>query len=103
MVIGGVVVGCSVLFHLALHGWTDIVLVERDELTSGSTWHAPGGMHTIVEATQNARGRRDSAPLCPAGQSGRTEGGAVERQPRQTKRPSGYAWPSYRTGAVSAK
>ncbi|RVD73821.1 MAG: FAD-dependent oxidoreductase [Mesorhizobium sp.] len=47
VVIGGGVVGCSVLFHLARHGWTDIVLLERDELTSGSTWHAAGGMHTI--------------------------------------------------------
>ena len=47
VVIGGGVVGCSVLFHLARAGWTDIVLVERDELTSGSTWHAAGGMHTI--------------------------------------------------------
>jgi len=47
VVIGGGVVGTSVLFHLARHGWTDVVLVERDELTSGSTWHAAGGMHTI--------------------------------------------------------
>ena len=47
VVIGGGVVGCSVLFHLARAGWTDVVLVERDELTSGSTWHAAGGMHTI--------------------------------------------------------
>ncbi|WP_287179481.1 FAD-binding oxidoreductase, partial [Mesorhizobium sp.] len=47
VVIGGGVVGCSVLFHLARHGWTDILLLERDELTSGSTWHAAGGMHTI--------------------------------------------------------
>ncbi len=47
VVIGGGVVGCSVLFHLARAGWTDIVLVERHELTSGSTWHAAGGMHTI--------------------------------------------------------
>ena len=47
VVIGGGVVGCSVLFHLAKHGWTDVVLVERDELTSGSTWHAAGGMHTV--------------------------------------------------------
>ena len=47
VVIGGGVVGCSVLFHLAKHGWTDIVLLERNELTSGSTWHAAGGMHTI--------------------------------------------------------
>jgi dimethylglycine dehydrogenase len=47
VVIGGGVVGTSVLFHLARAGWTDIVLLERDELTSGSTWHAAGGMHTI--------------------------------------------------------
>lgn len=47
VVIGGGVVGCSVLYHLAKFGWTDVVLLERDELTSGSTWHAAGGMHTI--------------------------------------------------------
>jgi dimethylglycine dehydrogenase len=47
VVIGGGVVGTSVLYHLARSGWTDIVLLERDELTSGSTWHAAGGMHTI--------------------------------------------------------
>jgi dimethylglycine dehydrogenase len=47
VVIGGGVVGASVLFHLAKFGWKDVVLLERDELTSGSTWHAAGGMHTI--------------------------------------------------------
>ncbi len=47
VVIGGGVVGCSVLYHLARHGWNEIMLLERDELTSGSTWHAAGGMHTI--------------------------------------------------------
>ncbi|TDK39268.1 FAD-dependent oxidoreductase [Rhizobium deserti] len=47
VVIGGGVVGCSVLYHLTKFGWTDVVLVERSELTSGSTWHAAGGMHTI--------------------------------------------------------
>ncbi len=47
VVIGGGVVGCSVLYHLAKHGWDEVVLLERDELTSGSTWHAAGGMHTI--------------------------------------------------------
>ncbi|MFB2550053.1 GcvT family protein [Ensifer soli] len=46
-VIGGGVVGCSVLYHLTKFGWTDVVLLERSELTSGSTWHAAGGMHTI--------------------------------------------------------
>ena len=47
VVIGGGVVGTSVLYHLAKKGWNDIVLLERLELTSGSTWHAAGGMHTI--------------------------------------------------------
>jgi dimethylglycine dehydrogenase len=47
VVIGGGVVGCSILFHLAKFGWKDVVLVERDELTSGSSWHAAGQIHTI--------------------------------------------------------
>ncbi len=47
VVIGGGVVGCSVLFHLTKLGWKDVVLVERSELTSGSTWHAAGGFHTL--------------------------------------------------------
>ena len=40
VVIGGGIAGCSTLFHLTREGWSDVVLVERDELTSGSTWHA---------------------------------------------------------------
>ena len=47
VVIGGGVVGASVLYHLTKAGWTDVVLVERKELTAGSTWHAAGGMHTL--------------------------------------------------------
>jgi len=47
VVIGGGVVGCSVLYHLTKLGWTDIALLERDRLTSGSTWHAAGGFHTL--------------------------------------------------------
>ena len=42
VVIGGGVVGVSMLYHLAKKGWSDVVLVERKELTSGSTWHAAG-------------------------------------------------------------
>ncbi len=41
-VIGGGVVGCSVLYHLTKLGWSDVMLLERSELTSGSTWHAAG-------------------------------------------------------------
>jgi len=47
VVIGGGVVGCSVLFHLARAGWSDVMLIERSELTSGSSWHAAGGFHTL--------------------------------------------------------
>ena len=47
VVIGGGVVGASVAYHLTKGGWRDIVLIERSELTSGSTWHAAGGMHTL--------------------------------------------------------
>jgi len=46
-VIGGGVVGCSVLYHLTKLGWSDVCLIERSELTSGSTWHAAGGFHTL--------------------------------------------------------
>jgi len=47
VVIGGGVVGASVLYHLTKAGVSDAVLLERSELTSGSTWHAAGGMHTL--------------------------------------------------------
>ena len=42
VVIGGGVIGCSVAYHLAKFGWKDTVLLERDQLTSGTTWHAAG-------------------------------------------------------------
>ncbi len=47
VVIGGGLVGCSILYHLTKLGWTDVVLLERDELTSGSTWHAAAGLHGL--------------------------------------------------------
>ncbi len=47
VVIGGGVVGCSVLYHLTKAGWKDVTLIERSELTSGSSWHAAGGFHTL--------------------------------------------------------
>jgi len=54
VVIGGGIAGCSTLYHLTREGWSDVVLVERDELTSGSTWHAAaqvtqfGGNQTMI-------------------------------------------------------
>ena len=64
VVIGGGVVGCSVLYHLAKLGWTDVVLVERSELTSGSTWHAAGGMHTINGDPNLAKLQKYTIALC---------------------------------------
>ena len=47
VVIGGGVVGSSVLYHLAKMGWSDVVMLERRRLASGSSWHAAGGVHTL--------------------------------------------------------
>ena len=47
VIIGGGVVGCSILFHLAKFGLKDCILLERKELTSGSSWHAAGNVHVI--------------------------------------------------------
>ena len=47
VIIGGGVVGCSILFHLAKFGLKDCLLLERNELTSGSSWHAAGNVHVI--------------------------------------------------------
>ena len=47
VIIGGGVIGCSVLYHLTKLGWRDVVLCERKELTAGSSWHAAGGFHAL--------------------------------------------------------
>ncbi len=54
LIIGGGVVGASVLYHLTKLGWRDVMLLERSELTSGSTWHAAGGFHTLNGDTNMA-------------------------------------------------
>ena len=60
VVIGGGIAGCSTLYHLTREGWSDVVLVERDELTSGSTWHAAaqvtqfGGNQTMIALKQHS-------------------------------------------------
>src|SRR4029079_822057 len=55
VIIGGGVVGCSILYHLAKLGCRDAVLLERKELTSGSSWHAAGVIHTINSDPNIAR------------------------------------------------
>ena len=55
VVIGGGVIGCSILYHLTKLGWTDVVLLERDQLTSGSTWHAAANIHGLHDNANISR------------------------------------------------
>ena len=54
VVIGGGVIGCSVAYHLAHLGWRDVVLLERDRLTSGTTWHAAGLIVTFGSTSETS-------------------------------------------------
>jgi glycine cleavage system aminomethyltransferase T/glycine/D-amino acid oxidase-like deaminating enzyme len=54
VVVGGGVIGCSVAYHLAHMGWTDVVLLERDRLTSGTTWHAAGLIVTFGSTSETS-------------------------------------------------
>ncbi|MBX7083934.1 MAG: FAD-dependent oxidoreductase [Nannocystaceae bacterium] len=54
VVIGGGIIGCSVAYHLAKAGWTDVVLLERDRLTSGTTWHAAGLIVTYGSTSETS-------------------------------------------------
>ena len=65
VVIGGGVTGCSVLYHLACAGWTDCLLLERSELTSGSTWHAAGGTGALAASATMTWLHRYSFELYP--------------------------------------
>ena len=55
VVIGGGLVGCSILYHLTKLGWSDVVLLERNELTSGSTWHAAANTHGLHDNNNISR------------------------------------------------
>lgn len=63
VIIGGGAVGVSALYHLALAGWRDCVLLERDELTAGSTWHAAGNVPTFSASWSVMNMQRYSAAL----------------------------------------
>ncbi|MFQ5968597.1 MAG: FAD-dependent oxidoreductase, partial [Acidimicrobiia bacterium] len=58
IVVGGGIIGCSVAYHLAQMGWSDVVLLERDRLTSGSTWHAAGMVVTFGSTSGTSTGMR---------------------------------------------
>ncbi len=72
VIIGGGAVGVSSLYHLALAGWTDCVLLEKNELTAGSTWHAAGNVPTFSSSWSIMNMQRYSAELY------RTLGDAVD-------------------------
>ncbi len=54
VVIGGGITGCAILYHLAKAGWGDVVLLERNELTSGSSWHAAGNLFSLTSPSSVA-------------------------------------------------
>src|SRR6202162_4904890 len=54
VVVGGGIIGTSVAYHLAHAGWSDVVLLERDRLTSGTTWHAAGLMVTFGSTSETS-------------------------------------------------
>jgi glycine/D-amino acid oxidase-like deaminating enzyme len=55
VIIGGGVIGCSIAYHLAKLGCTDVVLLERAQLTSGTTWHAAGLLTTLRDTETQTR------------------------------------------------
>ncbi len=63
VIIGGGAVGASALYHLARAGWTDAVLLEKNELTAGSTWHAAGNVPTFSSSWSIMNMQRYSAQL----------------------------------------
>ncbi len=84
IVIGGGITGCAVLYHLAKIGWRDVLLLERMELTSGSSWHAAGSLFSLTAPSCAATLQRYSRELYPV----------IERESGQ---PVGY----HRSGGMS--
>ncbi len=69
VVIGGGAMGVGLLYHLAKEGWNDVMLIEKGELTSGSTWHAAGLVPHFIGSLNMATGRGRLVSIC----SGRAE------------------------------
>jgi len=65
VVIGGGVTGCAILYHLAKMGWRDVVLLERKELTAGSTWHAAGSLFALTNPSSAAVLQKYTIELYP--------------------------------------
>jgi dimethylglycine dehydrogenase len=65
VVIGGGVTGCAILYHLAKMGWRDVILLERKELTAGSTWHAAGSLFALTNPSSAAVLQKYTIELYP--------------------------------------
>lgn len=65
VIVGGGILGCGLLYHLALEGWTDCLLIEKGELTSGSTWHAAGQCPSFIADFSMAKIHHHSNTLYP--------------------------------------
>ena len=63
VIIGGGVIGCSVAYHLAKLGWKDVILLERKQLTSGTTWHAAGLIGQLRTSSNMTKLAKYSADL----------------------------------------
>ena len=65
VIVGGGMMGCSLLYHLAEEGWNDSILIEKGELTSGSTWHAAGQCPSFIGSYNMAKIHHYSNTLYP--------------------------------------
>ena len=92
VVIGGGVVGISTLYHLCKKGWTDSVLVERKELTSGSTWHAAGLCRCSTSAIRSARSTNIPSPSTRRSRRRRASTSACGRSPTSVLRAPATGW-----------
>ena len=63
VIVGGGVIGCSIAYHLGKLGWSDVVLIERKQLTSGTTWHAAGLVGQLRQSMNMTRLARYTAEL----------------------------------------
>ena len=103
VIIGGGIAGCSVAYHLAKLGWTDVVLLERKQLTSGTTWHAAGLVREVLGAFTMSPPRQllDEAVPGPRGRDRPGHRPQTEWQHRRGQQPRslGGAPPGRRSGA----
>ena len=65
LIIGGGAMGVSLLYHLTKAGWSDVLLVEKNDLTHGSTWHAGGAVHAFCLQCHNPGIACDLGPALP--------------------------------------